>query len=150
MNHQISIFRFTLLVFIVALVSACRTASAPKGFDPSEEDTFSVHKAISALRRKGTDCQPMNYVALSPRQQIKENDMPLIEVNVFEEEITQDQTKDLIQRITNAVATVISPKMRESTWVVVHEVKSGNWGVGGNTLGVADVKRAIGGGVNNV
>ena len=71
--------------------------------------------------------------------------MPLIEVNVFEEEITQSQTGELIQRITDAVAAVISPQLRNSTWVVVHEVKSGNWGVGGSPLGLADVRRAMGG-----
>ena len=32
--------------------------------------------------------------------------MPLVEVKVFEDELTQEQTKQLIQRITDAVTTV--------------------------------------------
>ena len=46
--------------------------------------------------------------------------------------------------MTDVMATVVSPKLREFTWVVVHEVKSGNWGVGGAPLGLADLKRVIG------
>lgn len=71
--------------------------------------------------------------------------MPLVQVNVFEGEITPEQTTELIQRVTDAVTTVISPKVRDVTWVVVHEVKSGSWGVGGTALGLEDVQRVIGG-----
>ena len=71
--------------------------------------------------------------------------MPLVEVKVFEDELTPDQAKELIQRITDAVTTVTSEKLREVTWVIVNEVKSGNWGVGGNALGLADVRKLISG-----
>ncbi len=37
--------------------------------------------------------------------------MPLVEVKVFEDELTSEQTKDLIQKITDAVTTVVSPKI---------------------------------------
>jgi 4-oxalocrotonate tautomerase len=71
--------------------------------------------------------------------------MPLVEVKVFEDELTPDQTKELIQRITDAVTTVSSEKLRDVTWVIVNEVKSGNWGVGGNALGLEDVRKLISG-----
>jgi 4-oxalocrotonate tautomerase len=71
--------------------------------------------------------------------------MPLIEVKVFEDELTPQQTKELIQRITDAVTTVTSEKLREVTWVIVNEVKSGNWGVGGNALGLEDVRKIMSG-----
>lgn len=71
--------------------------------------------------------------------------MPLVEVKVFEDELTPEQTKELIQRITDAVTTVTSEKLRDVTWVIVNEVKSGNWGVGGNALGVEDVRKIISG-----
>ena len=70
--------------------------------------------------------------------------MPLIEVKVFEEELTGEQTKELILKITDAVTTVISEKLRDVTWVVINEVKSGNWGVGGKALGLQDIKKLIG------
>lgn len=71
--------------------------------------------------------------------------MPLVEVKVFENELTQEQSKELIEKITNAVTEVTSEKLRGVTWVVINEVKSGNWGVGGNALGLEDVKRIIAG-----
>ena len=71
--------------------------------------------------------------------------MPLIEVKIFEDELTPEQTKELIQRITDAVTTVTSEKLREVTWVIVNEVKSGNWGVGGNALGLEDVRKIMSG-----
>jgi 4-oxalocrotonate tautomerase len=70
--------------------------------------------------------------------------MPLIQLNVFEGELTPDQTKEVIRRVTEVITTVVSPKLREFTWVVLHEVKSGNWGVGGAPLGLEDIKRVIG------
>jgi 4-oxalocrotonate tautomerase len=69
--------------------------------------------------------------------------MPFIEVRVFEDELTKEQSEDLIQKITNVVAEVTSEKLRDVTWVVINEVKSGHWGVGGNALGLDDIKKVI-------
>lgn len=72
--------------------------------------------------------------------------MPLVEVKVFEEELTEEQTKDLIAGITDVVTSVTSEKLRDVTWVIVDEVRSGRWGVGGNALGLDDVKKMMAGG----
>ena len=72
--------------------------------------------------------------------------MPLIQVKVFEDELNQEQSKDLINKITDAVTEVTSEKLRDMTWVIIDEVKSGLWGVGGNALGLDDVKKLIAGG----
>ena len=71
--------------------------------------------------------------------------MPLVEVKVFEQELTRKQTESLIAKITDAVTSVTSEKLRNVTWVVVNEVPSGNWGVGGNALGLDDVKKIMAG-----
>ena len=71
--------------------------------------------------------------------------MPFVEIKLFEGELTSEQSSDLIQKITNAVTEVTSEKLRDVTWVVVNEVKSGNWGIGGNALGLDDVKKLIAG-----
>jgi 4-oxalocrotonate tautomerase len=71
--------------------------------------------------------------------------MPLVEVKVFEGELTAEQTRQLIGKVTDAVTSVTSEKLRDVTWVVVNEVRSGNWGVGGNALGLDDVKKIIAG-----
>ncbi|MGR3342356.1 MAG: tautomerase family protein [Paracoccaceae bacterium] len=72
--------------------------------------------------------------------------MPLIQVQVFEDELSQEQSKDLIDKITDAVTEVTSEKLRDMTWVIIDEVKSGHWGVGGNALGLDDVKKLMDGG----
>ena len=69
--------------------------------------------------------------------------MPLIQVKVFEDELSQEQSRDLINKITDAVTEVTSKKLRDVTWVIIDEVKSGHWGVGGNALGLDDVKNIM-------
>ncbi len=69
--------------------------------------------------------------------------MPLVQIHVFEDELNQEQSNDLINEITNVVTKVTSKKLRDVTWVMINEVKSGHWGVGGNTLGLDDVKKLM-------
>ena len=69
--------------------------------------------------------------------------MPLIQVKIFEDELSQEQSKDLINKITDTVTEVTSEKLRDVTLVVIEEVKNGHWGVGGNALGLDDVKKLM-------
>jgi len=69
--------------------------------------------------------------------------MPLIQIKVFEGELSQEQSTDLINKVTDAVTEVTSEKLREVTWVIIDEVKNGHWGVGSNTLGLDDVKNIM-------
>ncbi len=66
--------------------------------------------------------------------------MPLIRVVVFEDELNREQSKDLI---SDAVAEVTSEKLRNVTWVIIDQVKNGHWGVGGNALGLDDVRKIM-------
>jgi len=72
--------------------------------------------------------------------------MPLINVKVFKDELSADQSKKLIGKITDAVTEVTSEKLRDVTWVIIEEVKDGQWGVGGKAIGLDDVKKIIAGG----
>lgn len=67
--------------------------------------------------------------------------MPLIQVEVFEDELSQKQSKELIDKITDVVTEVTSENLRDVTWVIINEVKDGHWGVGGKALGLDDVKK---------
>ena len=71
--------------------------------------------------------------------------MPLVEIKVFKDELDQDQSKELITKITDAVTEVTSDKLRGVTWVIIDEIKDGQWGVGGNALGLDDVKKIMAG-----
>ncbi len=50
------------------------------------------------------------------------------------------QKRDVVRKLTDAMVSVEGEAMRPVTWVVVEEVKSGDWGIGGKSLTTADVK----------
>jgi 4-oxalocrotonate tautomerase len=66
--------------------------------------------------------------------------MPLIQVKVIEGVFTESQKREIVQKLTDAMVSVEGENMRPVTWVVVEEVKSGDWGIGGKALTTADVK----------
>ena len=66
--------------------------------------------------------------------------MPLIQVKVIEGVFTEAQKREMIQKLTDTMVTIEGENMRPVTWVVVEEVKSGDWGIGGKPLSTADVK----------
>ncbi len=66
--------------------------------------------------------------------------MPLINVRLIEGVFTQAQKREMIHKLTDAMISLEGEAMRPVTWVVIDEVKSGDWGVGGKALTTADVK----------
>jgi len=52
--------------------------------------------------------------------------MPLVQLKVFELELTQDQTDQIIQGFTDVIADATHEKLRDVTWVIVNEVKDGH------------------------
>lgn len=66
--------------------------------------------------------------------------MPLINVRLIEGVFTPAEKREMIRKLTDAMVSIEGEKMRPVTWVVIDEVKSGDWGIGGNPLTVEDVK----------
>jgi len=66
--------------------------------------------------------------------------MPLIEVKLIENVFSPEQKREIIERLTDTMVEIEGENMRSVTTVVVEEVKSGDWGIGGNALSTADVK----------
>jgi 4-oxalocrotonate tautomerase len=66
--------------------------------------------------------------------------MPFVQVKVIEGVFSASQKQEIIERVTNAMVAVEGENMRPVTWVVVEEVHSGQWAIGGNALSTADVK----------
>jgi 4-oxalocrotonate tautomerase len=66
--------------------------------------------------------------------------MPFVNVKVIEGVFTPDQKHAIVERLTDAMVGIEGEAMRGVTWVVVEEVASGDWGIGGQCLSTADVK----------
>lgn len=66
--------------------------------------------------------------------------MPLVNVRLIEGVFTPAQKQEMIRRITETMVSIEGENLRPVTWVVIDEVKSGDWGVGGKPLTTADVK----------
>ena len=60
--------------------------------------------------------------------------MPLIQVKVIENVFTPEQKKEMISKLTDAMVAIEGENMRQVTWVVIEDVRSGEWGIGGNAL----------------
>jgi len=65
--------------------------------------------------------------------------MPLLNVKVIEGVFTTSQKKEMIRKLTDAMVSIEGENLRPVTWVVIDEVKSADWGVGGNSLTTNDV-----------
>jgi 4-oxalocrotonate tautomerase len=66
--------------------------------------------------------------------------MPLVNVRVIEGVFTPPQRQELIRKLTDAVVSVAGESLRPVTTVIIEEVKSGDYGIGGKPLGIEDVK----------
>jgi len=71
--------------------------------------------------------------------------MPLVNVKLIAGVFTHGQKQEMIRRLTGAMVSVGGESMRSVTWVVVEEVRSGDWGMGGLPLTVSDVRALTGG-----
>lgn len=66
--------------------------------------------------------------------------MPLVNVRLIEGVFSAEQKREIITRLTDTMVEIEGENMRGVTWVVVEEVQSGDWGIGGQALTTADVK----------
>jgi 4-oxalocrotonate tautomerase len=71
---------------------------------------------------------------------VKEEVMPLINVKLIEEVFSPDQKREIVEKLTETMVSIEGENMRGVTWVVVEEVRSGDWGIGGKALTTQDVK----------
>ena len=66
--------------------------------------------------------------------------MPLVDIQLIEGVFDKAQKQEMISKVTDAMVEIEGEAMRGVTWVRVHEVASGEWGIGGKALTAADVK----------
>ena len=65
--------------------------------------------------------------------------MPLVNVRVIEGVFDEDEKRAMIEKLTDTMVEIEGENMRGVTWVVIDEVKSGDWGLGGKALTTEDV-----------
>ena len=68
--------------------------------------------------------------------------MPLIQVKLVEKVFTHDQKQQMIAKITDAMVAIEGESMRGLTWVIIEDVASGEWGIGGKPV-TTDAVKAI-------
>jgi len=66
--------------------------------------------------------------------------MPLINVKLIEGVFSPREKQEIVGKLTDAMVSIEGENMRSVTWVVVEEVQSGDWGMGGKTLTTQDVR----------
>jgi 4-oxalocrotonate tautomerase len=60
--------------------------------------------------------------------------MALIQVKLIEEVFTPAQKKEIISSLTEAMVKIEGENMRPVTWVIIEDVRSGEWGIGGQPM----------------
>ena len=66
--------------------------------------------------------------------------MPLITVKLIDGVFSEAQKAQIVTKLTDAMVAIEGENLRPVTWVVIEEVKSGQWAIGGKTLSTAEVK----------
>lgn len=66
--------------------------------------------------------------------------MPLVTIDVIKDVFTTEEKQQMIKGVTEAMIAVEGEGMRDKTWVRIVQVEQGDWGIGGQLLGAADVQ----------
>jgi 4-oxalocrotonate tautomerase family enzyme len=74
--------------------------------------------------------------------------MPLVHVTVPEGSLSDTRKQLMVEKITAATLEAEglpdNDRTRMLTWVIINEVKDGNWGAGGGVVRLEDIGRAFG------
>ena len=68
--------------------------------------------------------------------------MPLVTVKLIEGVFSASQKEEMVRKLTEAMVAIEGEPLRPVARVVIDEVKSGDWGAGGNLL-TADAVKAL-------
>ena len=60
--------------------------------------------------------------------------MPLVQVKLIENALSSQERERLIAALTDATASVIGQDVRPYIWVLLEELSSGDWGIGGSPI----------------
>ena len=66
--------------------------------------------------------------------------MPLLNVKLIQGVFSPEQKREIIERLTDTMTEIEGESLRSVTWVVLEEVPSGEWGIGGRAITTDDVR----------
>lgn len=70
--------------------------------------------------------------------------MPLVQISVPEGSLTPTQKATMIAKVTDACVEAEGvPAVRQFTWVHIHEVPDGGWGMTGRAVTLDNMKAAL-------
>ncbi len=69
--------------------------------------------------------------------------MPFIDVKVMEKVLTTDQKQEIARGITDVFVEVVGEPVRGVTAVVIQDISSGQWTMGGQALTTEGVKELL-------
>jgi len=71
--------------------------------------------------------------------------MPFVNIKFIEGVLSDSQKQEIITKVTDAMVSIEGENLRPVTWVVLEEVKSGDWGIAGKGYTTEDVKKIAAG-----
>jgi 4-oxalocrotonate tautomerase len=98
------------------------------------------HEPFQAHRRVAARAETIQQL-----ENDRKNNMPLLNVKLMEGVFTPAQKQDMIRKLTDTMVSIEGESLRPLTLVVIEEVKSGAWGVGGTSYSTSDVKAVVAG-----
>jgi len=70
--------------------------------------------------------------------------MPFINCRVMEGVLTEDQKTEIAEQITETFASVVGEPVRGLTWVLIDDMASGEFTIGGRPVTTEGVKEMLG------
>lgn len=66
--------------------------------------------------------------------------MPLVQIKGISGYLSLQQKQEIISKVTDAIVSVEGEGLRPVTWVIIEDVASGEWGVGGQPVTTDDIR----------
>jgi 4-oxalocrotonate tautomerase len=71
----------------------------------------------------------------APGKAGKENPMPFVNIKITKDGVTAEQKERVIEGVTQVLADVLG-KNPQTTFVLIEEIETDNWGIGGESITV--------------
>jgi 4-oxalocrotonate tautomerase len=66
--------------------------------------------------------------------------MPFVDIKVIKGVFDEDEQRELVERVAEAVIAIEGDALRDVTHVVITETPSGSWAIGGKPFTAEDVR----------